>query len=211
MYKSSDFKKEAYKTNEIMRILNVSYGTINNYDKQQVIKFTRGPKGRRLVYRDDLLNYLDSKGLLYRDDRENKRDVIYARVSSADQKEHGDLDRQALFLIENVNGLNNPLVLKEVGSGLNDKRPKLQKLIQMVLNDEVSNVYVTYKDRLTRFGFQYLETVFSAKGVSIIVVKDKKETKSVEEELVEDMMNLIASFSGKLYGMRSRKNKEVEK
>lgn len=65
----------------------------------------------------------------------------------------------------------------------------------------------SYKDRLTRFGFYYLETVFLAHGVNIIVVKDISTEKSVQEELVEDMMSLISSFSGKLYGMRSRKKK----
>ena len=128
------------------------------------------------------------------------------RVSSHDQKRGGDLDRQALFLIENTDGIRNPVILKEVGSGLNDKRKQLQKLLKMVCNNEVRNVYVTYKDRLTRFGFSYLETVFLAHNVNIIVVKDKKEEKSVQEELVCDMMSLLASFSGKLYGMRSVRN-----
>ena len=77
----------------------------------------------------------------------------------------------------------------------------------MVGNHEVRNVYVTYKDRLTRFGFHYLETMFNACGTTIIVVKDENNAKSVHDELVEDMMSLIASFSGKLYGMRSKKNK----
>ena len=149
--------------------------------------------------------------MLYDDTQIEKIDVIYTRVSSHDQKNGGDLDRQAMFLIENVNNLHSPLILKEVGSGLNDKRPQLQKLLKMVCNDEVRNVYITYKDRLTRFGYHYLETMFLAHNVNIIVVKDENADKSVQEELVEDMMSLIASFSGKLYGMRSKKNKIKEK
>ena len=78
----------------------------------------------------------------------------------------------------------------------------------MVCNNEVRNVYVTYKDRLTRFGYHYLETMFLAHNVNIIVVKDKDNEKSVSEELAEDLMSLIASFSGKLYGLRSGKNKK---
>ena len=77
----------------------------------------------------------------------------------------------------------------------------------MVSRDEVRNIYITYKDRLTRFGFNYLKTMFEAHGTNIIVVKDEKDIKTVEEELVEDMMSLIASFSGKLYGMRSRQRR----
>ena len=142
------------------------------------------------------------------DTLKERHDIVYARVSSHDQKNHGDLDRQALFLVEHVPDMQNPLILKEVGSGLNDKRKLLQQLLMMVSRREVRNVYITYKDRLTRFGFHYLETMFNACGTNIVIVKDEAEEKTVQEELVEDMMSLIASFSGKLYGMRSRKAKE---
>ena len=84
--------------------------------------------------------------------------------------------------------------MKEVGSGLNDKRKKLQELIQMVCQGKVRRVFVTYKDRLTRFGFHYLESVFREHGVSIVVMKDTNEEKTVQEGLVEDMMALIAMF-----------------
>ena len=199
MYKSSDFTKPVYKTGEIMEILNISYSTIKVYDKNGTLPIKRTGTGRRAIFREDLLNYLDSKGLLY-DDTEtvNKHDIIYARVSSHEQKQKGDLDRQAMFLLENVHDLHNPIIMKEVGSGLNDRRRKLQELMVMVLDHKVSRVFVTYKDRLTRFGFHYLETTFNHEGVRIIVIRDEAHEKSVQEELVEDMMALIASFSGKL-------------
>ena len=94
---------------------------------------------------------------------------------------------------------------------LNDKRKKLQQLLKMVMNDEVNRVFVTYRDRLTRFGFNYLENMFNAKGVEIVIVKQQTETMSVEQELMNDMMSLIASFSGKLYGMRSKGKQENKK
>ena len=208
MYKSSDFTKQAYKTGEVMKILNISYSSIKVYDKTNKLPIKRNKAGRRVIFREDLLDYLDEAGLLYRDDETDKHDVIYARVSSNDQKQNGDLDRQALFLLEHADDLKNPVILKEVGSGLNDQRKKLQDLMKMVMDGKVDRVFVTYKDRLTRFGYHYLETVFAYNGVDIIVVKDKDKEKSVNEELVEDMMSLIASFSGKLYGMRSGKNKK---
>jgi excisionase family DNA binding protein len=209
MFCANEFTKEVYKTGDVAKLLGVTPRTIQMWDSQGKINFMRSETGRRVIRRKDLLDYLNSVGLLATNMTE-KRDIIYARVSSQDQKKHGDLDRQALFLVENIKDLQNPLILKEVGSGLNDKRVKLQTLIQMVMNDEVNNVYVTYKDRLTRFGFNYLDTVFSSKGVKIVVVKDENSTKSVHDELVEDMMSLIASFSGKLYGLRSNKNKVKE-
>lgn len=133
--------------------------------------------------------------------------VQYASVSSHEQKAKGDLDRQAMYIVEHAKELKNPVVLKEVGSGLNDARPLLQKLIRMVMSGEVRYIYVTYKDRLTRFGYRYLETVAEANNTEIIVLKDERKDKDVQEELVDDMMSLIASFSGKLYGLRSGKNK----
>lgn len=205
MYKVSDLKKNYYRPGEVAEILNVTTRTLRNYDYNGRIKFIRNDADRRILPRDDLISYMLKYNLIIDDRVETKRDVIYARVSSHDQKAHGDLDRQALYLIEHVPDLVSPVILKEVGSGLDDKRPKLLSLIEMVCNNEVGRVFITYKDRLTRFGFHYLEAVFKAHHVEIIVVKDKKEEKSMQMELVEDMMSLIASFSGKLYGMRSKK------
>lgn len=185
MYKRSDFTKFAYKTAEIMKILNISYSTIKNYDKQGKLPICRTETGRRIVLREDLLNYLDSLGMLIDNEKITKHDVIYARVSSNEQKAKGGLDRQALFLMEHCNDLINPVILKEVGSGLNDNRKKIQELIRMVENNEVNRVFVTYRDRLARFGFHYLEAIFKFHGVEIVVVKDQE--KSVQEELVEDM------------------------
>ena len=104
------------------------------------------------------------------------------------------------------NQIKNPLVLKEVGSGLNDNRKQLHKLIDMVLNNEVNGIYITYRDRLTRFGYHYLEKICKYKGVEIHVLNNERE-EDINKALVEDVMALIASFSGKLYGMRSHKKK----
>lgn len=208
MYQRSQFQKDLYKTGEVAKILGVTPQTIINYDKEGKLPTKRTSTNRRVIYKDDLLKYLDDIGLLEKEDT-NKVDVIYARVSS--QKQHGDLDKQALFLIENVQDLQNLIILKEVGSGLNDKRTQLNILIKMVMDNKVNRVYITCEDRLTRFGFNYLQTIFKHKGVDIVVVRNENNEKSVHDELVEDMMSLIASFSEKLYGLRSGKNKRKDK
>lgn len=206
MYKDSELTKSTYKLKEIANMLGVTTITLKNWESSGKIEFSRTPTNIRFLSRDQLINVLDKQGLYFNDTDFAKKDVIYARVSSHDQKTHGDLDRQIQFLINENSDLQNVVVLSEVGSGLNDKRKKLQQLIKMVMNDEVNRVFVTYRDRLTRFGFHYLEAVFNAKGVEIVVVKQSTEETSVEKELMNDMMSLIASFSGKLYGMRSRTN-----
>ena len=175
MYKRSDFTKPAYKTAEIMKILNISYSTVKNYDKQGKLPIQRTETGRRIVLKEDLLNYLNSLGMLINDEERTKHDVIYARVSSNEQKAKGDLDRQAMFLMENCHDLQKPIILKEVGSGLNDKRKKIQELIRMVENNEVNRVFVTSRDRLTRVGFHYIETMFKLHGVEIVVANDQKK------------------------------------
>ena len=208
MYQVSDFTKNSYRVKEVADFLGVSTKTIRRYDEEGKLPMHRTEGNHRIILREDLLCLLEEKGLLYDDRVMQKKDVIYARVSSHDQKRSGDLDRQIVFLIEHTAGLQNPVVLKEVGSGLNDGRVQLQKLLHMVCRGEVRNVYVTYKDRLTRFGYRYLETIFELHGVSIIVVKDREVEKQVYEELVEDMLSLLASFSGKLYGLRGKKSKK---
>ena len=208
MYQVSDFTKSSYRVKEVAEFLGVSTKTIRRYDEEGKLPMHRTEGNHRIILREDLLCLLEEKGLLYDDRVMQKKDVIYARVSSHDQKRSGDLDRQIVFLIEHTAGLQNPVVLKEVGSGLNDGRVQLQTLLHMVCRGEVRNVYVTYKDRLTRFGYRYLETIFELHGVSIIVVKDREVEKQVYEELVEDMLSLLASFSGKLYGLRGKKSKK---
>ena len=208
MYQVSDFTKSSYRVKEVAEFLGVSTKTIRRYDEEGKLNMHRTEGNHRIILREDLLCLLEEKGLLYNDSVMQKKDVIYARVSSHDQKRRGDLDRQIVFLIEHITGLQNPVILKEVGSGLNDGRVQLQKLLRMVCQGEVRNVYVTYRDRLTRFGYRYLETIFALHGVSIIVVRDKEVEKQVYEELVEDMLSLLASFSGKLYGLRGKKSKK---
>ena len=209
LYRESDFTKTIYKPKELVDILGVSHSTVRKYDADGKLPVKRTETNRRIVHREDLLAYLEQQGMLYRkDERLQKVDVIYARVSSHEQKAKGDLDRQALYLVEHVGNLVNPVIIKEVGSGLNDKRNQLHRLIGMVMAGKVGKVYVTYRDRLTRFGFHYLEAAFRSVGTEIVVIKDMDGEKSVQKELVEDMMALIASFSGKLYGLRSGKNKK---
>lgn len=205
MVKASELLKNHYKPKDIAMFLGVTTRTLQNWDKNGKIMFRRdAASNRRYLTKEDTIQLLKEHNLYFDDISDKRRDVIYARVSSHDQKSHGDLDRQVQFLIDSTDDLQNILVLSEVGSGLNDKRKKLQQLLKMVMNNEVNRVFITYRDRLTRFGFHYLETMFNEQGVEIVIVKQKTEEISVDQELMNDMMSLIASFSGKLYGMRSK-------
>lgn len=173
MYKDSELTQATYKLNQVAKMLNVTPTTLRNWEKVGKVKFDRTPTNIRFLPRNKLIDLLEVQGLYYDDSNTQQKDVIYARVSSHDQKKQGDLDRQVSFLVTEVKDLQNVIVLSEVGSGLNDKRKKLQQLIKMVMNDEVNKVFITDKDRLAKIGFYYLETVFNAKGVEIIEVKQE--------------------------------------
>jgi len=126
--------------------------------------------------------------------------VLYARVSSTDQKQ--DLDRQLSRLVEYAtsNGFQVKGAIKEVGSGLNGKRTKLLSILR---DPDVQIIIVEHKDRLVRFGFEYMEALLRAGGRRVIVV-DETEMK---DDLVQDMIDVLTSFCARLYGRRSAKNR----
>ena len=135
--------------------------------------------------------------------------VLYARVSGHGQKT--DLETQLARLqvwaaTERKGAVT--LVLSDIGSGLKAGRRQLQQLLKLVCEDKVGEVAITYEDRLTRFGQEYLETLFACFGVTLTVLEPGEE-KTPEQELTDDLLALIASFSGRLYGMRSHKQKEL--
>ena len=211
MIKHTELTKDSYRISDLSRFFGVTDVTLRTWEKEGRIKFLRTEGKSRYLTKDLLIEELDKRGLFIDDRPMKKKDVLYARVSSHEQKQKGDLDRQIMFLLTNISDLQQPVVLSEVGSGLNDKREKFQTLVKMVINDEVSRIFVTYKNRLTRFGFNMLEEICKLKDVQIIVVNQDKEKQSVEDELVSDMMRVIVSFSGKLYDMKSNnKKKKVE-
>lgn len=83
----------------------------------------------------------------------------------------------------------------------------MKKLLKLVCKGKISKVIVSYKDRLTRFGYEYLEDFFNSYGVEIVVL-NKREEVSVQQEMIDDLIALVTSFSGKMHGMRSWKNKK---
>ena len=204
-YTPSDLTKPYYTTGQTARYFNVTPHTIQEWDRKGKLKSTRNKNNRRQFPREEIVRLLTENNL-YHDDTNSKHDVIYARVSTKRQADQGDLDRQITSIVTTQPGLTNLIVLKETGSGLNDHRKQLTKLLNLILQNKVNRVYVTYKDRLTRFGYNYIQTLATAHNVQIITT-NTEPNKTIQEELVQDVMSLIASFSGRLYGLRSHKNK----
>ena len=128
--------------------------------------------------------------------------VVYARVSSHDQRH--DLDRQVARLTEWATASGHAVgeVVTEVGSGLNGKRAKLRR----VLSDPAAGVVIVeHRDRLARFGTEYLEAALAAQGRKIVVT-DPGET---SDDLVRDMIEVLTSLCARLYGRRGARNRAM--
>ena len=100
--------------------------------------------------------------------------------------------------------------VKDIGSGLKEDRRGLKKLIELARRRQIDAVVVAYKDRLTRFGFEYLVELFKAYGVNVIVAF-QEEPKDYMQELVEDFVEIVKSFASRIYGHRSHKYEKVVK
>jgi putative resolvase len=135
--------------------------------------------------------------------------AVYCRVSSHEQKAKGDLARQVVAATNHclVHGLGKPWVFTDVGSGLSAKRAGLARLCKEVEKGRVGTVVLTFKDRLTRFGFEYLRRYFASHGARIIASR-QAVTKTVQEELVDDLIAIVTSFSGRVHGMRGRRGRK---
>lgn len=180
---------------EAKTFLGVSIKTLQRWDIERKIKVIHTAGGRRRIPVSEIRRL---QGIT----PQNPFSVGYARVSSATQKD--DLCTQLLWLQQK--GLST--ILTDIGSGLNEKRKNYRKLIQMVTNRQVQKIVVTYPDRLTRFGFATLQQFCASYNASIEVLNEKLYT-TPQEELVQDLITLIAHFSGKLYGLRSHKTKNI--
>ncbi len=190
---------------EASEILGVSVRCLQIWDKEGKIRCVRTVGGRRRIPESEIKRILGIKEIDV-----GRKTVIYARVSSYDQKQKGDLERQKESLLEYAKskGYEVVSVLEDVASGPNENRRSLNKLFDMVETREIGVIVVRFKDRLTRFGFKYLERYFASRGVRIEVVNGD-EPKDAHQELVEDLIALVSSLAGKLYGTRSHKYEKV--
>lgn len=186
--------KNYYTTGEVADLFQVSTKTIQKWDNKGILNFERSPTNRRVLPKETLIEYLKSKNMFYEDESLSKRDVIYARVSTYGQQKQDDLDRQVDYILSNRTDLKNVLIFKELGSGLNSKRKTLLKLIDMILNDEVNRIFITHKERLIGFGFEYIEAICNHHNVEIVIMQSEQDDKLVEQELAEDIKNLLATL-----------------
>ena len=133
--------------------------------------------------------------------------VCYARVSSHDQK--ADLDRQHEMLETYCAAKGwRTEVIRDLGSGMNDRKKGLQKLLEMIQRRQMRRLVITHKDRLLRFGSELVFALCEIQGIEIVIIH-KGDQPSFEEELAQDVLEIITVFSARLYGSRSKKHRKL--
>ena len=178
------------KSKEVLKFLNISRVSLCKYVKNGSIKVTKLDNGY-YDYDDESVFKFAKKDVRY--------NYIYARVSTYKQK--NDLDNQ-INLLNNYCTLNNikiDNIFSEISSGIDLDRKEFSKLLSDVLSYKVNSIYISNKDRLSRLSFKTLENIFIKFGTSIVVVNDLEQFKSESEELLEELISLIHTFSTKMY------------
>ena len=184
------------KTKQVLEMLNISKTKLRELERTGELVPVKKTTRSKYFLKEDVKAYL-GETIKYSD----KKTIVYYRVSSNSQK--NELKNQ-LNYIENYTtsqGIKVDEYIKDIGSGINYNNPGLNKIMKMVINDEVKKIIVSHKDRLVRFGFELIENICKLKNVEIEIINVK--TTSPQEELVEDLMTIIHVFSARLYGLRS--------
>ena len=183
------------KAKEVLELLDITQPTLGTYCKKGLIRYELSPTGKR-IYNDDDVYAMLNKGNM-------RLNYIYARVSTPEQK--NDLSRQVEILNNFciINGIQVDDVFKDIASGISfDKRKEFFKLLDDVLNYKVAKVVITYKDRLSRVGFELFYHLFKKFGTEIVVASQVGSEKLDSEEIFEEIVSLLHCYSMKMYSKR---------
>ncbi|MCS7232361.1 MAG: IS607 family transposase [Elusimicrobiota bacterium] len=167
----------------------ISYRTAWRWFKSGYIKGRQLPTGTIIVEEED------------EKPKQNNRCIIYARVSEYQSKDNLQRQVERLMNYATQKGYIIVATVKEIGSGVNDKRKKLMEVLQ---RDDYDILLVEHKDRLTRFGFNYLQILLQKQGKIVEVVNLSEDDR---QDLITDLLSIIYSFSARLYGLRRAKEK----
>jgi predicted site-specific integrase-resolvase len=150
----------------------------------------------------------------------NRRTVAYARVSSHDQKDDLERQKQVLEIYCARQGWTFE-VIADLGSGMNYHKKGLKRLLDAVIDGQVGRLVITHKDRLLRFGAELVFAICEAKNVEVVILNQGSRSDAspaqqgedadttFEEDLAKDVLEIITVFSARLYGSRSRKNQKL--
>jgi predicted site-specific integrase-resolvase len=191
-------EKRLVKIGEAAQLLGCSISTLRKWEATgELLPARKTAGGTRYYATADLLGLGDA----------DAPTVCYAHVSSHDQKD--DLERQHGMLEAYcaAKGWRSE-VIKDLGSGMNYRKPGLNRLLEMILRKQMRRLVITHKDRLLRFGSELVFALCAHQQIEIVIIH-KGEQPTFEEELAKDVLEIITVFSARLYGSRSKKNREL--
>ena len=185
-------------------ILGVHQRTLYLWEKKGLIEIIRTPGNKRLYNvnkflednkcKENICNNLDDL------DKEDKLNIAYIRVSSQNQKD--DLERQKQLMVHKYP---NHIIIEDIGSGLNLNKRGIRKIIHLAIEGKVNELVVAHRDRLTRFGFELIEEIINKYSKGKIIILSEPEKLEPEEEIVKDIMSIMNVYVAKINGLRKYK------
>lgn len=176
-----------YKISEYAKLNKVGYRTIWNWIKLNKVQIERTTTGRVMI--------------IVEDDDIKESVAVYCRVSSSENKDNLERQKERVLNYCAAKGYQIDKVIIEIGSGLNDNRQKLEKLL---LDPSITKIVVEHSDRFSRFGMNYIQKLLTMQG-RIIEIINKQENN--RDDLMQDFVSIITSFTARLYGQRRTKRK----
>lgn len=182
---------------EAAKLKGVSVSTLRRWEADGKLVPERTESGHR---RYDITKLLGVKAEL-------SYTIGYARVSSHDQKEDLARQKQVIELFCATNGWQFEKI-EDLGSGMNYNKKGLKRLIKLIIDAKVERLVLTHKDRLLRFGAELVFSLCEHFGTEVVII-NRTEDASFEEDLASDVLEIITVFSARLYGSRSHKNRKI--
>ncbi len=191
-------EKRLVKIGDAAELLGVGISTLRKWEQTGELIPARKTKGGT--------RYYDVNALMGLGDADAPT-IGYARVSSHDQK--ADLERQQMMLETycSAKGWRSEII-KDLGSGMNYRKKGLNQLLEMILRRQMKRLVLTHKDRLLRFGSELVFALCEIQGIEVVII-NKGDQPTFEEELAKDVLEIITVFSARLYGSRSKKHKQM--
>jgi predicted site-specific integrase-resolvase len=188
------------KAKEVLAVLKISRVTLTSYIQSGKIRGTKLPNGYYNYNEDDVYKLLGVE--------KQRKNVIYARVSTSKQKQDLENQIETITRYMNINGVGVDAIYQDIKSGLHLDRSGFNSLLDEVQNNEIDTVYISYKDRLARLSYELVIRLFSKSNTKVVIINDVIKTD--EQELFEDLMQIIHSFSMKMYSKRRLAKKILE-
>jgi len=185
------------KANEVMKILKIARPTLSKYVKEKKINVSIIKHNNRYLY--------DPQSVFKLASNDTRTNVIYSRVSTYKQK--NQLINQIKKITDycSINNISINHTYKDISSGLSLNRKDFDKLLNLIIQYKIENVFITNKDRLSRLSFKMIKQLFNKFGTNIICINESNtKTEEEEEELLEELISLLHCFSMKTYSKRRK-------